>query len=57
LTFPAAANGEDYHISFGGNMQFHFASDVAKQFIDAVENPLDGAYAFHMSTDSLPSVP
>lgn len=50
----AAANGEDYHISFGGNMQFHFASDVAKQLIDAVDNPLDGAYAFHMSTDSLP---
>ena len=49
----AAANGEDYHISFGGNMQFHFASDVAQQFIDATENPLDGAYAFNMSTDAI----
>jgi len=31
----AAARGEDFHISFGGEMQFHFASDVARQFIDA----------------------
>ncbi len=44
----AAANGEAYNITFGGKMQFHFASDVARQFIDAVENPLDGAYAFNM---------
>jgi len=44
----AAANGEAYTITFGGNMQFHFASDMAQQFIDAAENPLDGAYAFNM---------
>lgn len=50
----AAAKGKDYHISFGGKMQFHFASDVALQFIGAAEKPLDGAYAFNMSTDPLP---
>lgn len=50
----AAASGEDYHISFGGNMQFHFASDVARQFIDVADNSLEGAYAFNMSTDAIP---
>lgn len=50
----AAAQGEDYHISFGGRMQFQYASDVALQFIDAAEKPLDGAYGFNMSTDPIP---
>ena len=45
-----AANGEDTHITFGGKMQFHFASDVARQFIEAADKPLDGAYAFNMGT-------
>ena len=44
----AAAKGEDYNITFGGNMQFDFASDVALQFIELAQNPLDGAYAFNM---------
>ena len=42
----AAARGENYDITFGGQMQFHFASDVAQQFIDAALNPSDGAHAF-----------
>lgn len=42
----AAAKGESYDISFGGKMQFHYASDVAKQFIGAADKPLDGAYGF-----------
>jgi nucleoside-diphosphate-sugar epimerase len=46
----AAAHGEDYHITFGGKMQFHFASDVARQFIDAAEHPLPGAYGFNLGT-------
>ncbi|MEO0560973.1 MAG: NAD-dependent epimerase/dehydratase family protein, partial [Chloroflexota bacterium] len=46
----AAANGEDFAISFGGTMQFHYASDVAQQFIHAAENPLDGAYAFSLGS-------
>lgn len=49
----AAAKGEDYHIGFGGNMQFHYASDVALQFIAAAEKPLDGAYTFNMGTESI----
>lgn len=44
----AAAAGEDYHISFGGKMQLHYASDVAQQFIYAADNPLDGAYVFNL---------
>lgn len=46
----AAAQGENYHIPFGGKMQFHYASDVARQFIAAAENPLEGAYAFSLGT-------
>lgn len=46
----SAIKGEDYHISFGGRMQFHFASDTALQFIACAENPLDGAYVFNMGT-------
>jgi nucleoside-diphosphate-sugar epimerase len=46
----AAAKGEDYAISFGGRMQFHYASDVAQQFIEAAEKPLDGAYGFNLGT-------
>jgi UDP-glucuronate 4-epimerase len=44
----AAAKGEPYTINFGGKMQFHFASDVAQQFILASEQSLGGAYGFNM---------
>lgn len=46
----AAANGENYHISFGGRMQFHFASDVAQQFIDAANSTIVGANVFNLGT-------
>ncbi len=49
----SAANGNDYHIPFGGRMQFHFASDVAQQFILASEMPLDGAVGFNLGTDAI----
>src|SRR5690606_16882405 len=42
LAMAAAARGEDSHISFGGAMQFHWASDVARQFIDAAFGRLQG---------------
>lgn len=35
VAMAAAARGEDAHISFGGTMQLQWASDVARQFIDA----------------------
>lgn len=44
----AAARGEDYTINFGGVMQFHFASDVARQFILASEQSSGGAHAFNL---------
>lgn len=44
----AAVKGEPYTIAFSGVMQFHFAPDVARQFILAAEEPLDGAYGFNM---------
>lgn len=46
----AAAKGEHYDISFGGTMQFHFASDVAKQFIEAAQTPTQGAKSFNLGT-------
>ncbi|MEM8534446.1 MAG: NAD(P)-dependent oxidoreductase [Chloroflexota bacterium] len=44
----AAAHGQDYAITFGGRMQFHFASDVARQFIHAADHPLAGARGFNL---------
>jgi len=44
----AAAAGRDYHIGFGGYMQFHYAADVARQFIEAADTPLAGAYGFNL---------
>lgn len=43
----AAAAGKPYHISFGGKMQFHFASDMAAAFINASEMPIEGAQGFN----------
>lgn len=47
----AAAKGESYDISFGGTMQFHFASDVAKQFIEAAQTPINGSKGFNLGTE------
>lgn len=49
----AAAKGDPFHISFGGTMQFQWASDVALQFIEAAETPLMGAFAFNLGTSSV----
>jgi nucleoside-diphosphate-sugar epimerase len=34
-------------------MQFHFASDVARQFIEAALNPLGRAYVFNLGTPGM----
>ncbi|MFN8465352.1 MAG: hypothetical protein U0X20_07370 [Caldilineaceae bacterium] len=34
----AAARSGDFHIAFGGTMQFHYASDVAQQFVPPPRN-------------------
>ena len=44
----AAVKGQPYQIGFSGTMQFQLASDVARQFILAAEQPLDGAYGFNL---------
>ena len=44
----AVAKGQPYHIPFSGTMQFQLASDVARQFILAAEQPLDGASGFNL---------
>lgn len=50
----AAAAGRDYSVGFGGRMQFQFASDVAQQFIEAAEHPLEAAAAFNLGTPVVP---
>lgn len=46
----AVATGKSYHISFGGTMQFQWASDVAQQFIAAAREPAKGAPVFNLGT-------
>lgn len=49
----AAAAERPYRIGFGGAMQFHFASDVARQFIEAAETPTAGALGFNLGTPAV----
>lgn len=44
----AAVKGQPYRIGFSGTMQFQLASDVARQFILAAEQPLGGARGFNL---------
>ncbi|MEM7735783.1 MAG: NAD-dependent epimerase/dehydratase [Deinococcota bacterium] len=46
----AVSRGESYHINFGGTMQFHWASDVAQQFITAALQPSGDALAFNLGS-------
>jgi UDP-glucuronate 4-epimerase len=48
LAMAAVARGEDAHVSFGGRMQFQWASDVARQFIDAATERMPGASVFDL---------
>lgn len=48
VAMAAAARGEDAHLSFGGRMQFQWASDVAQQFLDAALTPVPGAHVFDL---------
>lgn len=47
----AAAASEPLHINFDGAYQYHYASDVALQFIDASQRPLQGAHSFNLGTE------
>ena len=42
----AAAKGDNYHINFSGKMQFHYASDIALQFIAAAEKTIGWRFCF-----------
>jgi nucleoside-diphosphate-sugar epimerase len=44
----AAAADAPFEIAFGGRMQFHFASDVARQFIEAASSPIEGGRVFNL---------
>ena len=44
----AIAKSQPYKIPFSGEMQFQWASDVARQFILAAQQPLDGARGFNL---------
>ncbi|MEO5888174.1 MAG: hypothetical protein ABIQ77_10970, partial [Anaerolineales bacterium] len=45
-------NGEPFEIGFGGSMQFQWASDMARQFIEAALQLLGGARVFNFDTPS-----
>jgi len=51
----AAAAGRPYHIPFNGPCQYHFAPDVAMQFIEAADLRLDGASVFNLGGDAVDS--
>jgi nucleoside-diphosphate-sugar epimerase len=44
----AAAQGESFHIPYGGVAGYQYADDVAKLFIRAARSPLQGAEALHI---------
>lgn len=46
----AAVRGAPFEIGFGGRMLFQWASDVARQFIDAARDARPGAHAFNLGT-------
>jgi nucleoside-diphosphate-sugar epimerase len=46
----AAVLGEPGHIGFGGRAQYHYASDVAKQFIMAALKAQEGAHGYNLGT-------
>ncbi len=50
----AAAAGQNFHINFGGVMQFQWASDTALQFIESATHPLNGAYVFNLDAPPTP---
>jgi nucleoside-diphosphate-sugar epimerase len=49
----AAAADAPYRIGFGGSMQFHLASDVALQFIEAAEPSGAGATGYNLGTPAV----
>lgn len=51
----AAAAGRPYHIPFNGPCQYHHASDVALQFIEAAELLLNGAYVYNLGGEPVTS--
>ena len=46
LAIAAAVRGEPYRIAFGGATQFHYASDVARAFVQAARSAPAGAETF-----------
>jgi UDP-glucuronate 4-epimerase len=46
----AAAGNKSFHMNLGGTAQYQLASDAAQQFIEAADNPAEGAYAFNLGT-------
>jgi UDP-glucuronate 4-epimerase len=48
LAIAAAVRGEPYRIGFGGRTQLHYASDVARAFIQAARSARNGARTFSL---------
>jgi len=44
----AAAQGDGFEISYGGTAQYDYAADVARAFVRAAENAVEGASVFNL---------
>lgn len=49
IAIEKAVARESYHVTYGGRLDFQYASDVAKSFIDAANSALDGAPVFDLA--------
>jgi nucleoside-diphosphate-sugar epimerase len=49
IAIEKAIARESYHITYGGRLDFQYASDVAKSFIDAANLTLDNAPVFDLA--------
>lgn len=48
MAMLAAAASKPYHIPFNGPCQYHYAPDIARQFLEAADQPLEGAHVFNL---------
>ncbi len=49
IAIEKAVRREAYHVEYGGRLDFHFSSDVARAFIFAATTPADGARTYDLA--------
>lgn len=53
IAIEKAIAREPYHISYGGRLDFQYASDVARAFIDAANSDLENAPTYDLAGDAI----